>query len=142
MNLIPDSAEYALRALACMSALPPEERVRSKDLADQISAPPAFLSKVLRRLVEAELVDGVRGHHGGYRLARDPSDIRVIDVLVAMDALPSTQHCAFGWASCNEAAPCPLHPLFVDLRARMMSWATSTSLIDAGDCEAPPVSGR
>ncbi|HEY5312148.1 MAG TPA: Rrf2 family transcriptional regulator [Pirellulales bacterium] len=57
--------------------------------ADAISKgckfPPRFLYRVLRRLVDAGLLQGVSGPRGGYSLARKPRQIRLLDILLAVD---------------------------------------------------------
>jgi Rrf2 family iron-sulfur cluster assembly transcriptional regulator len=45
----------------------------------------AYLEQLFVKLRRAELVISVRGPGGGYRLARSPSDIRVADILAAVD---------------------------------------------------------
>ncbi|HEX3655765.1 MAG TPA: Rrf2 family transcriptional regulator [Pirellulales bacterium] len=57
--------------------------------ADAISKgckfPPRFLYRVLRRLVDAGLLQGVSGPRGGYSLAKKPRQISVLDVILAVD---------------------------------------------------------
>ena len=49
-------------------------------------APVRFLSKILAQLRDADLVLGKRGYYGGYILARDPNDIRVTELMLAVGA--------------------------------------------------------
>jgi Rrf2 family protein len=57
--------------------------------ADSISKgckfPPRFLYRVLRRLVDAGLLQGVSGPRGGYSLAKKPRQIRLLDIILAVD---------------------------------------------------------
>lgn len=57
--------------------------------ADAISKgckfPPRFLYRVLRRLVDAGLLQGVSGPRGGYSLAKKPRQIRLLDIILAVD---------------------------------------------------------
>lgn len=50
--------------------------------------PPRFLYRVLRRLVDAELMHGVSGPGGGYALARPASKITLLDIVVAVEGTP------------------------------------------------------
>ncbi|MEZ4237009.1 MAG: Rrf2 family transcriptional regulator [Myxococcota bacterium] len=139
--VLPTATEYALRAMACLAAAEPAVWVPSRDLVAQTHVPAAYLSKVLRRLVTAGLLEATRGHHGGFRLARPPSEVRFADVLRAMDDTEGPQRCQFGFAACSKTDPCPLHPFFVDLDRRMRAWAEEATLADV-DCAsylaAPP----
>ena len=124
------SAEYALRTSACLSRLAGEGRVRAKDLAPLASVPLPYLSKILRRLTAAGVLTSQKGHHGGFALARDPGEIRFVDILRAVDFEPTADHCLFGWENCDEANPCPLHPEWADLKEKIEEWARTRTLAD------------
>ena len=137
MSLLPQTAEYALRALACLVAMP--EGARSSDLARRSGVPPAYLQKVLRRLVAAGLLESQKGHGGGFRLTRVPDRIRFLDVLEATEVDIAPAACAFGWSRCDPARPCPLHPAWSELKETFREWAARMTLADA---VAPPGRGR
>ena len=124
---ISQTAEYALRAMACLAA-PGGGAMRALDLSRATQVPPHYLSKVLRRLVHAGLLDSQKGHGGGFTLARPASKIRFADVLAAVDEAPETGRCAFGYAQCDAKNPCPLHPAWSKLNEQMSSWAERTTL--------------
>lgn len=128
--LLPQTAEYALRAMACLAALPPGEGLRTRDLALAAHIPPAYLSKIMRRLVRDGLLISHKGHHGGFQLARPAADICFADVLAAADLDLGGERCAFGWEKCNAEAPCPLHPSYSELKREFQAWALRTSLAD------------
>ena len=90
------------------------------------AATPAPMAKI----VQAGLLHGQRGHHGGFRLARAPATIRVADVLQAADVALTSGGCAFGFARCDAAAPCPLHDTYASLHLMLQAWARSTTLAD------------
>lgn len=138
--LLNQTAEYALRAMAVLATRWPDGRVTSAELADEANIPAHYISKVMRRLVLARLVDAQRGHHGGFRLARAPSAIAFIDVLDAVDFQHEEKHCAFGMGRCNPASPCALHPAYSVLNECFLSWARHTTLVSATpDAVVPPI---
>ena len=51
-----------------------------------------YLEQLFVKLRRADLVDSVRGPGGGYKLARSPSDIRVVEILEAVDETMSALH--------------------------------------------------
>jgi Rrf2 family protein len=83
--LLTGSLRHALEALAYLAALPPDAGACAQDLADARGLSPAFLSQVLRRLVRAGVVTSARGRVGGYRLARPPGAVPLLDVVEAVD---------------------------------------------------------
>lgn len=105
------SARYALAAMVVLGKLPEPDRISAMDLAHQAGVPDAFLAKLLRQLGRAGIVEGLKGHHGGYRLARPASQIRLIDVLTGLEETDHAVHteCALGARPCNPQHPCTLH---------------------------------
>ncbi len=130
MTFLTQTAEYALRAMAHLATLEPGTSARAVELAEATSIPAHYLSKVMRRLVLAGLVDSQKGHHGGFALSRAPSKIRFGEILAAAGVDPEQNHCAFGWGRCNNVNPCPLHEAWSELRERCDSWASDTTLAD------------
>jgi Rrf2 family protein len=124
--LITQTAEYALRAMSCL-ATTHDTFVRAEELSKGSQVPKAYLSKILRKMVVAELVLAKRGHHGGFQLARPASQITLQDVLAAVDALP-TNRCAFGVPQCDPDRPCPLHDAWMELKRGYLDWMTRHSL--------------
>jgi Rrf2 family protein len=126
--LLSQTSEYALRAMAWLAAARRDFPVRAKDLSEGSGIPPHYLSKVLRRLVLADLLVSQKGQGGGFVLARPPGEIRFIDILAAVDAYPTQGRCAFGWGACNETNPCPLHDTWSELNDTIRDWAANTTL--------------
>ena len=114
-----------------LAALPAGASARAKDLSLETGVPPHYLSKILRRLVEAKLLDSEKGHYGGFRLARAATRIAFYDVLKAVGEPVDLEMCAFGYSRCDPSHPCPLHPVFAELNAAVSSWTQTTTLADA-----------
>jgi Rrf2 family protein len=125
------TAEYALRAMASLATLAPGEAATARHLAEQTTIPMPYLHKILRRLVTEDLLKSRKGHGGGFSLKREPSKIRYADVLHAVDALPETGRCAFGWGQCDDVAPCPLHETWSEISTTLRAWADRHTLADA-----------
>jgi Rrf2 family iron-sulfur cluster assembly transcriptional regulator len=124
---VPQTAEYALRALAHLATH--EGSVSREELARATRVPSSYLAKVLRKLVDAEILDVKRGPGGGYVLARQPSEIRFVEVLSAM-GVATIEGCAFGYARCDEKHPCALHGTWTALKDSIGRWASETTLED------------
>lgn len=83
---------YAMVALCDIALQPDDKLVTLSDIAErqQISLP--YLEQLFVKLRRADLVVSVRGPGGGYRLARLPAEIRVVDVLAAVDETVDAMH--------------------------------------------------
>jgi Rrf2 family protein len=73
--------EYGLRAVVQLARLWPRGYVLSRDLAQQENLPNKFLEAILLALRRGGFLESKVGSGGGYRLAREPRDIRVGDVI-------------------------------------------------------------
>lgn len=128
ITTLPLKVRYALAAGVCL-ADNPKRRRSAKEIAASTNIPPSFLAKVLHDLSNAGLVNGERGHGGGYRLAKPAESIMLGDVIDAM-TLPShrEQACAMGNRKCNLNAPCQMHELWTIATAPMERLASTVSL--------------
>ena len=127
------TAEYAIRAMSTIATLPTGSRVRATDLGESTGIPSSYLSKILRRLVLADLLVSQKGKRGGFALARPAGQIQFIEILYAINAFPAEGRCAFGWGHCEEVAPCPLHGPWSRLKDRVQDWANNTTLAEVAE---------
>jgi Rrf2 family protein len=110
----------------------PDTPLRSQDIADRCQVPVRYLSAILRDQVNAGLVRSQRGRNGGYVLARSPQTIPVGEVLLGAGYDPEARPCGFGWDACDDERPCPLHPLYTELKDSLRHWAKDRTLADVG----------
>ena len=83
---------YAMVALADIALQPDGALVTLGDISKRQDISLPYLEQLFVKLRRAELVTSVRGPGGGYRLARSASDIRVVDVLAAVDETVDAMH--------------------------------------------------
>jgi Rrf2 family transcriptional regulator, nitric oxide-sensitive transcriptional repressor len=100
------TVEYALRAMMYL-AEHPGDAASSEVISVAMRVPKPYLSKVLRDLVEAELVNSTRGKKGGFVLARGAQAITVLDVVNAVDPIKRIKTCPLGRP--DHVTLCPLH---------------------------------
>jgi Rrf2 family protein len=80
-----EGVEWALHCCTVLALLPPDRSMPAARLAEFHEVPPAYLAKHLQALSRAGFIESVKGPGGGYRLARAPSDITLLDVVLAVD---------------------------------------------------------
>ena len=83
---------YAMIALVDMALQGADHLVTLADISRRQDISLAYLEQLFVKLRRANLVESVRGPGGGYRLARHASDIRVVDVLTAVDETLDAMH--------------------------------------------------
>ena len=70
--------------------------VRIRSIADNHGIPSRFLVQILLQLKAAGIVSSIRGASGGYRLAKDPQDISLAEVMTAIDGRGAGSQCNTG----------------------------------------------
>ena len=119
---------YALQALA---ALPGDGSYRlAKNLAESLNLPGPYLAKILQNLVQAGILESVRGPRGGFRLARPSSEITVGEVVAALEGPGSLDGCVMGFPNCGPENPCPMHGAWSQVKAQMGDSMTQATLRD------------
>lgn len=83
---------YAMVALTDLALQPEGALVTLGEIAERQNISLAYLEQLFVKLRRAGLVASVRGPGGGYRLARPSSEIRVADILGAVDETVSALH--------------------------------------------------
>lgn len=84
MAHLTSSVEYGIHCLLWLVD-PDSGQPSSRDLAELQGVSPSFLAKIFPKLEKAGLVLATEGVRGGYRLARNPSDITVLDIVDAIE---------------------------------------------------------
>ena len=79
------ASSYALHAVVYMANQKQNRPVPSHLIARARGVPERFLLKVLKPLVSHRILLSVKGPNGGYRLARSPSDITMLEIIEAVD---------------------------------------------------------
>jgi Rrf2 family iron-sulfur cluster assembly transcriptional regulator len=87
---------YAMVALADLAIQPADVLVSLGEISKRQNISLAYLEQLFMKLRRAELVESVRGPNGGYKLARPASEIRVSDILGAVDETVSAMHTGGG----------------------------------------------
>ncbi len=76
---------YAIHAIVYLARQKEDRLVASHHIAEAQGLPERFLVKVLKPLVSAQVLLSLRGPNGGYRLARTPKTITLLEIIEAVD---------------------------------------------------------
>jgi Rrf2 family iron-sulfur cluster assembly transcriptional regulator len=99
------------------------------DIAERQSLSLAYLEQLFAGLRKAGLVESLRGPGGGYLLARSAAEIRVAEVIAAVDEPVDVTRCG-GLVNCNQDSQCLTHDLWVELSRQVRLFFESRSLQD------------
>ena len=116
------TCQHALRALIYLASRNPEKPVLVRDIAEAAKVPRQSLSKILHGLRNKGLVKSTKGPGGGYRLARPGGDMKIIEIIEAVDGpLRLTRSCVLGLDECNDDEECALHDYWKSFREQYYS---------------------
>ena len=130
MNLrLSKRGDYVVRSAICLarayeSGMPKKLR----QVSAEMGVPRTFVSQILGDLVHAGLAVSTFGSNGGYRLARPPDEVRLLEVVEAGEGPPLPEACALGEGPCHWEAVCPLHEAWSAAVDALGAVLASTSL--------------
>lgn len=127
-------------ALSDIALQPEGTLVSLGDIATRQSVSLPYLEQLFVKLRRAKLVMSVRGPGGGYRLARPASEIRVVDVLEAVDEKVDAMHKGAGVSggTSGSRAQSLNNRLWEGLSAHVYVFLHQTRLSDVIDNELAP----
>jgi Rrf2 family protein len=89
-----DTVEWALHCCSLLGTLPPDQALPAARLAEFHDVPPSYLAKALQALTAAGITESRPGPLGGYRLARPPTDVTLLEVVLAVDGADTAFQCS------------------------------------------------
>ena len=131
---------YAMVALADLALTSGDKLVTVGEISERQDISLPYLEQLFVKLRRAGLVASVRGPGGGYRLARLPSEIRVVDVLSAVDETVDAMHKGAGvsGALSGSRAQSLTNSLWEGLSAQVYVFLHQTRLSDVIENELAP----
>ena len=125
------TAGYALSAALAVAERGGEARsVSATELASTLEIPSNYLAKILHALARDGILISERGRSGGFRLARAPHEIRLLEVVSGFDDLGRERLCLLGRGECTDVGGCPAHRDWVKASAPAFHFFESRSLAD------------
>ncbi|HEY0300886.1 MAG TPA: Rrf2 family transcriptional regulator [Rhizomicrobium sp.] len=124
---------YAVMAMADLAQHEAANKpVSLADIAQRQEISLSYLEQLFAKLRRGGLVKSVRGPGGGYRLSRPASDLRIADVIVAVDEPIAATRCKPGSAKgcTTQGARCVTHDLWEELGRQIHVFLSGVSLAD------------
>lgn len=134
-------ADYGVVLMARLAGGPAGTTHNARELAAEAQLPVPVVSKVLKALARAGLLESHRGAKGGYRLARRPRAISVADIVCALEGPIAVTACNLGPRSCEHELACALRSPWQKINRVLettLATVTLADLLDPGYAPAPP----
>ena len=124
---------YAVMAMADLAAHEGGERpVSLAEIAKRQEISLSYLEQLFAKLRRGALVKSVRGPGGGYRLSRPSAEVRISDIIVAVDEPINATRCRPGSPKgcTGTTTRCVTHDLWEELGRQIHVFLSSVTLAD------------
>ena len=129
--MISTKGRYALRFLVDIAEHQAEGYVPLKDVAERQGISEKYLESIVKTLVRADVLTGLRGKGGGYRLSRELKDYSVGEILRLSEGSLAPVACLDGEVNrCPRAEKCQTLPVWEKLDELINGYLDSISLAD------------
>lgn len=139
MNLgLSKRGDYVARSAICLAdAYESDAPKKLRQVSAEMGVPRTFVSQILGDLVRAGLAVSSLGKEGGYRLARPPDEISLLEVVEAGEGSLAPVTCSLGDGPCRLEAVCPVHDSLDAASAAFREELAATSLADLAGRSLP-----
>ena len=136
--LISTKGRYALRVMIDLTEHPSDGFVPLKEIAQRQEISEKYLESIIKLLVKAGLLQGLRGKGGGYRMAVPPERLTVGRVLRLTEGSLSPVSCLEEDAApCVRASDCRTLPLWQGMEKVIYEYLDGVTIADLAKSEEP-----
>lgn len=126
--LLSNACEYGIRAAIYMAVKTNGSYISVGKMSKDLDISFHFLTKTLQILTRKGLLKSYRGPTGGLGFAKDPAEIKLMEIVEAIDGDEVFTDCIIGLPGCSDENPCPLHDSWKVQRSEIFETFTGTSL--------------
>mgnify|MGYP000144329939 CR=1 FL=1 len=119
---------YAVMAMADLAKYGNGSAVPLSAVAERQQLSLAYLEQIFQRLRKSGLVESARGRTGGYVLSRPAAEIRVADIMAAVQEETRMTRCLDGGSGCMGEERCLTHGLWHALGGHIAAFLTNVTL--------------
>ncbi len=134
--------DYGIRALIELAQHYGEGPLQSSEIAARQSIPEQYLDQLLTSLRRAGFIRSVRGPQGGHALIRQPEELPVSEIVLALEGSLDPIACLEDGSPCSQQGGCAQRSMWEDVRAATARVLEGTSIADLRDRSRSPVGGR
>ena len=126
---ISPAAELAVRGVLVLARQFGKGPVALSTVCADGELPRQYLMKIFASLAKAGIVTPLRGKHGGYVLARQPSQITLLEVIEAVEGPICLNYCQHSPPKCDRVT-CKVRPVWTELQRIVRNKLASVRLSD------------
>jgi Rrf2 family protein len=127
--------DYGVRALVELAHHFGQGPVQSAEIASRQEVPEPYLDQLLTTLRRAGFIRSVRGPQGGHALIRDPGDVRLSEVMGALEGSLAPLACVDDPEACTKSGGCIQRDVWVRVRDATQEILDSVTIGDLAEKE-------
>lgn len=127
---ISTKGRYALRVMIDLALNRNGKYITLKDIADRQEISNKYLEQIISLLNKAGYLETARGNTGGYKLAKEPKEYKIGDILRATEGDLSPIYCLTEEGECNKKKSCKTYPFWKGLDDVINEYIDSKTLED------------
>lgn len=126
--------DYAVRTICALFHM---NMMTVKEICDKEKIPVNYAYKILKKLENAELVEGIKGSKGGYVLVKKPTNISLLDVLFATTKDMYINKCLKPGFVCenNKDNRCLFQEMFNQIQSEVLHAFKEKTIAECVGCE-------
>jgi Rrf2 family protein len=122
--------DYAVRAMISVGRHYDIGLRQARPISTEMHIPYKTLTLILAGLVAEGMLVAAHGPRGGYRLARHPAEISLLDIVEAAEGPVTLDHCVLRDGPSDWTDSCPVHDTWARSQAVLLRELAATSLAD------------
>jgi len=120
---------YAVRGILYISVMQDKKKfLQAEEIANNLSVPRHFMSKILKRLAKEGIIASVKGPAGGFSINAGTLDTPLILLFEKIEGMETFHSCVLRLRACNSDKPCPLHNQMMDVKSRLAGILADTTI--------------
>lgn len=131
--LISRTSQYAIQSLIYIATQEQNIPILSREVAERLHVPAAYLAKIMQTLSKGGLVNSYRGRLGGFCLRESPDRIDLMRILLITEGPEFTKDCVLGLKVCSDATACPMHHRWQPIKQEVIAMLTQQTLANLSE---------
>lgn len=122
------TSQYAIQALIYLATQPLGKPVLSREVAEYLGVPTAYLAKIMQSLCKGNLLRSYRGRQGGFCLDEESGKVSLMRVVKLIEGDGFSDDCVLGLKVCSDETACPMHKQWKPIKARIVALLNEETL--------------
>ncbi len=128
--VISTKGRYGVRIMVELALAPSGELLPLREIAEKQEISKKYLESIVKMLIKRDLIQGLSGKGGGYRLSRPPQDYTLAEILESVEESLALVQCVSEDCQCTKMADCYTYPIWDCLQSFTDHYFRSFTLQD------------